>query len=72
MCISVDLPEPDGPMTAVSSPARDLERDAAERVDGRVPLPVAAVQPLCRDDGAVRFRIAHRLLPGRVTVCPGP
>ena len=36
MCMSVDLPEPDGPMTAVSSPARDLDRDAAEGVDGGV------------------------------------
>ena len=29
MCISVDLPEPDGPITAVSSPLCDLDRDAA-------------------------------------------
>ena len=28
MCISVDLPEPDGPMTAVSLPRFDLEVDA--------------------------------------------
>ena len=41
MCISVDLPEPEGPMTAVSCPRRDLERDAAERVDGGVALAVA-------------------------------
>ena len=44
MCISVDLPEPDGPITAVSFPLRDLEADAAERVDGRVTLAVATGQ----------------------------
>ena len=44
MCISVDLPEPDGPMTAVSLPRLDLERDAAQRVDGRLALAVAARQ----------------------------
>ena len=42
MCISVDLPEPDGPMTATSSPGCDVERDAAERVDGGLALAVAA------------------------------
>ena len=42
MCISVDLPEPDGPMTAVRRPAGDVDRDAAQRVDGRVALAVAA------------------------------
>ena len=40
--MSVDLPEPDGPMTASSSPGCDVERDAAERVDGGVALAVAA------------------------------
>ena len=29
MCISVDLPEADGPITPVSSPLRDPEVDAA-------------------------------------------
>ena len=38
MCISVDLPEPDGPITAVSSPD-DSERDAAQRVHGCSPSP---------------------------------
>ena len=42
MCISVDLPEPDGPITATSSAARDVERDAAERVDRGLALAVAA------------------------------
>ena len=48
MCISVDLPEPDGPMTATSSPGFDLERDAAERVDRRVAFAVAAGDVLVR------------------------
>ena len=42
--MSVDLPEPDGPMTATSSPAGHLERHAAEGVDGRLALAVAATQ----------------------------
>ena len=39
--MSVDLPEPDGPMTAGELPPRDVERDAAERVDGGLALAVA-------------------------------
>ena len=39
MCISVDLPEPDGPITAVSLPLRDLERDAAQRATAVSPSP---------------------------------
>ena len=55
MCISVDLPEPDGPMIAVSSPAAHVERDAAERVDRRVALAVAARQVVrCDSDGGLR------------------
>ena len=37
MCMSVDLPEPDGPITAVSLPAADVERHAAERVHAMSP-----------------------------------
>ena len=33
MCISVLLPEPDGPMIATISPALDRDVDAAERLD---------------------------------------
>ena len=33
MCISVDLPEPDGPVTATNSPVLHVERDAAQRAD---------------------------------------
>ena len=49
MCMSVDLPEPDGPMIAVSSPGTIVERDAAQRIDGRVALAVAA-RDLVRGD----------------------
>ncbi len=44
MCMSVDLPEPDGPMTATRWPCAHLERNAAQRVDGRVALAVLALQ----------------------------
>ena len=43
-CISVDLPEPDGPITAVNWPLRDLDRHAAQGVDGRAALAVGARQ----------------------------
>ena len=35
-CMSVDLPEPDGPITAVKRARGDVEVDAGERVDGGV------------------------------------
>ena len=41
MCMSVDLPEPDGPMMAVQLAAADLDVDAAQRVDGGVAAAVA-------------------------------
>ena len=50
MCISVDLPEPDGPITVVSWPRADLEGDAAQRVDRRVALAVAAGEVRGNDD----------------------
>ena len=53
MCISVDFPEPDGPITAVSAPLGDLDGDAAECVDRRVALAVAARHVGRDDDGAV-------------------
>ena len=52
MCMSVDLPEPDGPMTAVRRPRGDVDRDAAQRVDGGVALAVAADDVAGGDDGA--------------------
>ena len=33
MCIRVDLPEPEGPMTETNSPGLHVERDGAEGVD---------------------------------------
>ena len=33
-CISVDLPEPLGPMMATNSPVRDPQADAAHRLHG--------------------------------------
>jgi hypothetical protein len=44
-CISVDLPEPESPMTAVSFSPRDVEIEAAERVNGPVPCAVLAAGP---------------------------
>ena len=55
--MSVDLPEPDGPITAVSSPSCTLTDDAAERVDGRVTGAVAPRHVLRDDDGAVLPRL---------------
>ena len=50
MCISVDLPEPDGPITAVSLPDGHVDRDAAKRVDCRVAFAVAPRHVLRDDD----------------------
>ncbi len=33
MCMKVDLPDPDGPMTATNSPVFDREIDAVEGAD---------------------------------------
>ena len=51
MCMSVDLPEPDGPITAANWPGGDVEGDAAEGIDGRVALAVAAGDVAGGDDG---------------------
>ena len=50
--MSVDLPEPDGPMTAVRRPSAMSTRDAAQGVDRGVALAVAADDVACGDDGA--------------------
>ena len=42
MCMSVDLPEPDGPITAANWPFGIAQRDAAQRVHDRVALAVLA------------------------------
>ena len=61
MCISVDLPEPDGPMIAAKRPRSNGHGHAVERVDGGVALAVAAVQV---DGGHDRLG-AHALHDGK-------
>ena len=51
MFMSVDLPEPDGPMIATNSPRLDLQRDPLERVHNHVPQEVVLDQILDFNDG---------------------
>ena len=60
-CMSVDLPDPDGPMTAVNSPRRQLEVDAVDRPHGGVILAEDFGQP----DGPSRREGARVGLPRR-------
>ena len=53
MCMRVDLPEPDGPITAVALRRRDVDRHPAEGVDGGIPFSVSARHVVCSDDRAV-------------------
>ena len=57
MCINVDFPDPDGPVTARNSPGFDVERDAGERADLAVADRIGLDQIPDRDDGR------HVLLP---------
>ena len=57
--MSVDLPEPDGPMTATSSPRSTVKGDAAQRVDGRLALAVAAGEVRRGDDCSVCVHVAE-------------
>ena len=50
MCMSVDLPEPDGPMIAVNVPRAKSTDDAAQRVDGGGALAVALREVRAADD----------------------
>ena len=50
MCISVDLPEPDGPITAVSWPFAHIERDAPESIHRGLAVAVASGQVLGGND----------------------
>ena len=50
MCMSVDLPEPDGPMIAVKRAGGEADGDAVERVDRGLALAVAAAQVGGGDD----------------------
>ena len=52
MCISVDLPEPDGPMMAVNVPAREVDAHAAEGVDRAGSFAEAACELMTADDRA--------------------
>ena len=56
-CSSVDLPEPDGPMTAVNVPRRERQRDAVERAHGAVAAPEDAHDVVELDDAAARGRL---------------
>ena len=51
--MSVDLPEPDGPMTATYSPGVDGEAHAAQGVDLLRAHDVGAPEVLGADEGAV-------------------
>ena len=54
--MSVDLPEPDGPMVAVNSPGHEVDGDPVEGVDHGVALAVglAGVERPCGDGTASR------------------
>ncbi len=43
-CISVDLPDPDGPMTAVKRPRSNVTVDAGQGVHRRLPRAVRLAQ----------------------------
>ena len=60
MCSSVDLPEPDGPTTATSSPSRDGERDAVQRRRPAAGVGLAHVGQL--EDGGHRAVTTGRAL----------
>ena len=60
MCISVDLPEPEGPMMAVKVPGANDDVDAPQGVDRRVALAEALREPAAHDD-----RRARPARPGR-------
>ncbi len=48
--MSVDLPEPDGPMIAAKRPAGKSTRDARQGVHGGLALAVAAAEVVSLDD----------------------
>ena len=70
MCMSVDLPEPDGPITAVSSPLGDIDRDAAQGVHGRLVRAVLTGEVV----GGHHGRSARRscVSTGRSSTCAAP
>ena len=52
ICISVDLPEPDGPMTAVRRASSICERDVAQCMDRGLALAVAPSEPASGDNNS--------------------
>ena len=50
MCMNVDLPEPDGPVTARNSPRSHVEVDAAQRLHLDLADDVGLDEVLDRDD----------------------
>ena len=55
MCISVDLPDPDGPMIAAKRPVGEVDRHARQGVDRGLALAVAAAQIARADDRRAPF-----------------
>ena len=51
--MSVDLPEPEGPMIAAKRRCGEHDARPVQRVDRRLALAVAAAEVLCGDDRAV-------------------
>ena len=65
--MSVDLPEPDGPMIAVNSPARELDVDAVEGVHDGVTLAVDLARrrwPGPRSERSDRYLATQSLASG--------
>ena len=64
--MSVDLPDPDGPMIAAKRPAGKSTVTPGQRVDGRLALAVALAQRVSGDD-----RVAVVLRGGRGSLLSG-
>ena len=62
--MSVDLPEPDGPMTAANSPRRERDGDAGERVDGGGALAEAAGRSVAETIGVTGVTLGGRRAAG--------
>ena len=68
MCMSVDLPEPDGPMIAAKRAGREVDGDAGQGIDGGLALAVAAAQILRLDErlravcGGCRIHVRSRAI----------
>ena len=60
MCSSVDLPAPEGAISATDWPGHTASSAPLEDVERRVALPVVALDAVQEDDG--RFAVGHRAL----------